>query len=231
MIEAQLVRRYKRFLADVVLDDGNTVTVHCPNTGSMLGCQTPGSRIWLLPVANPKRKYPLGWELVEAEPEILVGINTNRSNALVAEALTRGVMAPLDGYRSVRREVTLTGHGSRVDFLLSGHSTAADCYLEVKNVTAAVEAGCAVFPDAVSTRATRHVEVLRSLVEEGYRGALVFCVQRSDVGGVRPADEIDADYGVALRAASEAGVEVYAYRADVSPRTVSLETRVQVRLG
>ena len=97
LIEAKLVRRYKRFLADVVLEDGRKVTVHCPNTGSMLGCQTPGSRVWLRAAENPKRKYPLSWELVEAKPDTLVGINTNRSNALVAEALDRGVMRPLDG--------------------------------------------------------------------------------------------------------------------------------------
>ncbi|MGE4658874.1 MAG: DNA/RNA nuclease SfsA [Gammaproteobacteria bacterium] len=230
LVEAELVRRYKRFLADVVFEDGRQATAHCPNTGSMFGCQTPGSRVWLMSVDNPKRKYPLSWELVEVHSGALVGINTNRSNALVAEALSGGVISALDGYQSIKREVTLTDRSTRLDFFLREHPTAPDCYLEVKNVTAKAEEGFAFFPDAISARATRHLEVLGALVGQGYRAALVFCVQRSDVDQVRPADEIDANYGVALRLAASVGVEVYAYRADVSPQGVNLNTRVQVCL-
>ncbi len=231
LVRAQLIRRYQRFLADVALADGKETTVHCPNTGSMLGCRTPGSTVWLLPASNPARKYPLGWELVEARPQVLVGINTGRSNALVAEALNGGLIPELSAYQCIRPEVKVPESRSRIDFLLSGHSQAPDCYLEVKNVTAAAEAGTAFFPDAVSNRAARHLAELTTLVEQGMRGALCFCVQRADVDSVRPADEIDPAYGAALRRAVDAGVEVYALVAEVSPTSVRLVRRVPVDPG
>lgn len=231
LIRGTLVRRYKRFLADVVLDDGAETTVHCPNTGSMMGCCTPGSTVWLLPASNPARKYPLGWELVEVEAAVLVGINTGRSNALVAEALERGMIPELTPYGSVRREVRVPGTRSRIDFLLSGHPRDSDCYLEVKNVTAAVSGDNAFFPDAVSTRAARHVNELAALVSGGHRSAMCFCVQRADVNSVRPADGIDPAYGKALRLAVSAGVEVYALRAQVGTVGVRLEERIPVELG
>ena len=232
LVRGKLIRRYKRFLADVVLADGRETTVHCPNTGSMLGCQAPGSTVWLLPARNPERKYPLGWELVEARPAVLVGINTARSNALVAEALECGRLVPeLAAYARFRREVKLPESRSRIDFLLSGHPREPDCYLEVKNVTAARNGGMALFPDAVSVRAVRHVEELAALTRRGLRGAMCFCVQRSDVDRVEPADEIDPDYGRALRSAVAAGVEVYALRAEITPSSVRLERRIPVDLG
>jgi sugar fermentation stimulation protein A len=231
LIEGKLVRRYKRFLADVVLADGSKTTVHCPNTGSMLGCQVPGSTVWLLPSNNPARKYSMGWELVEVRESVLVGINTGRSNALVAEALEQGLIPEFKDYDQIRREVKLEGTRSRLDFLLSGSPSEPDCYLEVKNVTAAMDDGCGFFPDAVSTRATRHVEELSRQVEKGLRGALCFCVQRADVESVRPADEIDPAYGLALRCAVEAGVEVYALGASVKVQGVSLERKLLVDLS
>ncbi len=230
LIRGTLVRRYKRFLADVVLADGTKTTVHCPNTGSMLGCRTPGSAVWLLPSGNPARKYPLGWELVEVDATTLVGINTGRSNALVAEALDRRMIPELAAFGSVRREVKVPGTRSRIDFLLEGHPTGPDCYLEVKNVTAAVSGGIAFFPDAVSTRAVRHVDELAAVVSRGQRGALCFCVQRADVEAVRPADEIDPEYGRALRRAVANGVEVHALRAEVTTTGVRLEHRIPVIL-
>ena len=230
LIRGTLVRRYKRFLADVVLEDGSKTTVHCPNTGSMLGCRAPGSTVWLLPASNPARKYRLGWELVEVAPAVLVGINTGRSNALVAEALDRGLIPELAAYGSVRREVKVPGTRSRIDFLLSGHPQEPDCYLEVKNVTAAVSSDNAFFPDAVSTRAARHVDELAALVSRGQRGAMCFCVQRADVSRVRPADGIDPAYGKALRRAVLAGVEVYALQAEVTTTSVRLEHRIPVVL-
>ena len=224
---AWLIRRYKRFLADVTLDDGSTLTAHCPNTGSMLGCHTPGARVWLSRSDNPKRKYAYTWEMVEVEDGVLVGVNTGRSNALVREAIESGVIAELGGYDDIRAEVRYGDEQSRVDFLLSRDDTR--CYVEVKNVTAAVDRGIALFPDAVSTRGTRHLrELIGSLRVSRRRAVLCFCVQRPDVDEVRPADDIDPDYGRTLRDALDAGVEVIAYRATLSPDCVVLADRIPV---
>lgn len=227
LVAATLVRRYKRFLVDVVLDDGTALTAHCPNTGSLLGCQTPGSRVWLSRSDNPKRKYAHTWELVEVDGGVLVGVNTGRSNALVREAIESGVIEELAGYDDVRAEVRYGEEGSRADFLLTRSDES--CYLEVKNVTAAVDDGIALFPDAVSVRGTRHLrELIGTLRRDGLRAVLCFCVQRADVGEVRPADAIDPDYGSTLREALEAGVEVIAYRAVLGPREVALVERIPV---
>lgn len=218
--EAILLRRYKRFLADVRLPDGSEITVHTPNTGSMMGCCTPGSRVWLRDSGNPKRKYRHSWEIVEAAPEVLVGINTGVVNRLVTEAIESGVVTELQGYERVRQEVRYGRENSRIDLLLEGGST-ADCYVEIKNVTAADES-VAIFPDAVSARGTKHLRELMAMVEEGCRAVLLFCVQRGDVDRVRPADEIDALYGQTLREALDAGVEAVAYRAKVTPEALTL---------
>ena len=227
LVAATLVRRYKRFLVDVVLDDGTALTAHCPNTGSLLGCQAPGSRVWLSRSDNPKRKYAHTWELVEVDDGVLVGVNTGRSNALVREAIESGVIEELAGYDDLRAEVRYGEEGSRADFLLTRSDES--CYLEVKNVTAAVDDGIALFPDAVSVRGTRHLrELMGTLRCDGRRAVLCFCVQRADVGEVRPADAIDPDYGSTLRQALDAGVEVIAYRAVLGPREVALIERVPV---
>ncbi|TFH48490.1 MAG: DNA/RNA nuclease SfsA [Lysobacterales bacterium] len=227
LISARLIRRYKRFLADVTLDDGTALTAHCPNTGSMLGCQTPGSKVWLSRSDNPKRKYAHTWELVELAGGALVGVNTGRSNALVGEAIESGLIGELAGYDGIRPEVRYGIENSRADFLLT-RSTGI-CYVEVKNVTAAVDEGIALFPDAVSTRGTRHLRELMGVVREaGHRAVLCYCVQRSDVREVRPADDIDPDYGRTLREALSAGVEVIAYRAKLNPESVALVERIPV---
>lgn len=225
--EARLLRRYKRFLADVEPAVGGRLTVHCPNTGSMLGCAEPGMRVWLSRATNPERKYAWTWELVEAQPGVLVGIHTGRANGLVREALESGLIAELAGYPDVRGEVRV-GEGFRVDFLLRGHRRRPDCYLEVKNVTAAVEDGVALFPDAVSERASRHLRELMARVRKGMRAMLCFCVQREDVEEVRPADEIDPVYGDTLRKALRAGVEVCAYGAQVNAAEVVLHRSLPV---
>ena len=227
LIPARLIRRYKRFLADVEFADGSLTTVHCPNTGGMLGCADPGMQVCLSHASNPERKYPLTWELVEALPGVWVGIHTGRTNGLVREAIEAGALQELAGYGSLRGEVTL-GQGFRVDFLLSGHPRKPDCCLEVKNVTAAVQAGVALFPDAVSERASRHLRELMDRAAAGMRAMLCFCVQRDDVTEVRPADAIDPTYGRTLRQALGAGVEVIAYAARVSPEEVALYRRVPV---
>lgn len=227
LIPGRLERRYKRFLADVVLDTGERVTAHCPNTGSMLGCAEPGSAVWVSRADNPRRKYPYTWELVQVPPGVLVGINTARSNRLVREGMDAGVIAELRGYERVRPEVRYGEERSRIDFLLEADAR-APCYVEVKNVTAAVEGGVAVFPDAVTARGTRHLRELRTIVLNGDRAMVLFCVQRGDVHEVRPADHIDPAYGRTLREALAAGVEAVAYRAELSPAGVRLHCPVPV---
>ncbi|GAB4298917.1 MAG: DNA/RNA nuclease SfsA [Thiohalomonadaceae bacterium] len=223
------MRRYKRFLADVRLADGSLITAHTPNTGSMLGCAEPGSRVWLRVVDNPKRKYPHVWELVENSAGIMVGINTGVVNRLVTEAIANGVIAELQGYAMLRQEVRYGNEGSRIDLLLAGNGR-PPCYVEIKNVTAVDAVGTAFFPDAVSARGSKHLRELMQVVAQGGRGVLLFCVQRGDARAVRPADEIDALYGQTLRAAVAAGVETLAYRATVSPHGVSLDVALPVRI-
>lgn len=227
LIPGVLVRRYQRFLADVALDDAATVTVHCPNTGSMLGCCAPGSRVWLSRAAAATRKYPHTWEIVQVDGGTLVGINTGVTSRLVREAVAAGVIDELHGYAAVRPEVRFGEQGSRVDLLMSGPGR-RDCYVEIKNVTAAVHGGAAVFPDAVTSRGTKHLQELMLMVERGHRAALIFCIQRDDVQRVEPADDIDPLYGRTLRMARDRGVEVIAYRARVSPAGVTLYRPVPV---
>jgi len=234
LVPGRLLRRYKRFLADIELASGGVVTAACPNTGSMLGCCDPGSRVWLSESDSPTRKYRHTWEMVEARPAgsrrgVMVGINTGLPNRLVAEAIEAGVIGELSGYGTIRREVAFGEERSRIDLVLESPGRAA-CYVEVKNVTAAVADGVALFPDAVSARGTKHLRELMRLKEKGLRPVLVFCVQRGDVGEVRPADAIDPLYGRTLREAVAAGVEVVAWRAKVTARTISLETRIPVSL-
>ena len=229
LIEGRLLRRYKRFLADVELADGSRVTVHTPNTGSMRGCSEPGSRVWLSWSANPKRKYPLSWELVEASTRVLVGVNTGLPVGLVQEGIALGVITELQGYSNIRAEVRYGIERSRIDLLLEAGQRR--CYVEVKNVTLADGLGRALFPDAVTARGTKHLRELMSVAEDPHtRGVMLFCVQRGDVHSVAPADSIDPVYGATLREAIGCGVEAIAYRADVSPGAVELTTRIPVHL-
>lgn len=223
-----LIKRYKRFLADVELDSGAMITVACPNTGSMLGCNVPGSRVWLSSSDSPTRKYRHTWELVEAPSGVIVGINTGYPNRLVVEAIEAKVIKELSGYREIKTEVRYGNENSRIDILLDGHAKKPPCYVEVKNVTAAVDNGIALFPDAVSERGSKHLRELIAMVAEGFRSVLVFCVQRGDVHEVRPADAIDAVYGKTLRLALASGVEVIAYRARMSPQEIALELKIPV---
>jgi sugar fermentation stimulation protein A len=218
---AMLIRRHKRFLADVELADGRILTAHCPNTGSMMGCADPNARVWLSRSDNPKRKYAYTWELVEVAGGTLVGINTGRTNRLIEEAIVAGDLPELGSYDSLRREVRYGRENSRVDFLLRSDD-AGLCYLEVKNVTAAVEKGIALFPDAVSSRGARHLRELMAMVADNRRAVICFCVQRGDVREVRPADAIDPVYGATLRQAVANGVEAIACGAEVSPRGIEV---------
>jgi len=225
LIEGRLIRRYKRFLADVQLP-GEVVTASCPNTGAMLGCAAAGSRVWLSEHDTAGRKYRHTWQIVEAG-EVLVGINTGLPNKLVEEAIVDGVIPELGGYATLRREVAYGEEASRVDFVLDG-GRRKSCYVEVKNVTAAVKNGVALFPDCVSDRGSRHLRELMRIKAAGLRPVQLYCVQRADVGEVRPADAIDAEYGRTLREAIDAGVEVLAYRARVTPSEIRIETRIPV---
>ena len=223
LFHGTLIRRYKRFLADVELDDGSLVTAHTPNTGSMQGCARPGSRVILSLSATPGRKYPHSWELVHTDG-VWVGINTLLPNRLAREGIEDGTVAELAGYQTIRAEVPY-GVGSRIDLLLSG--TPGHCYVEVKNVTL-VDGGRALFPDAVSARGQKHLRELMEVVRQGHRGVNLFVVQRADGESVAPADAIDPAYGAQLREASRAGVELLAYRALVTKTEIRLQQRLQV---
>lgn len=228
-IPATLLKRYKRFLADVELGNGQVVTVHTPNTGSMLGVAEPGMRIWLRDVGTASgRKYRYSWEMSEPETGVYVGVHTGLVNMLVSEAIHNGTICELQGYVSLEQEVRYGHENSRIDLLLK--SKERHCYVEIKNVTARDKTGVAIFPDAVSLRGQKHLRELMRVVEEGKRAVMFYCIQRADISGFRPAEEIDADYAALLRSAAQVGVEVLAYRADVQPAGISLRQAVAVRI-
>ena len=231
LVEGRLLKRYKRFLADVMLDDGEVVTAHTSNTGAMMGCSEPGSRVWLSRSENPKRKYPFTWEIVEVLPGVLCGINTLLSNHLVAEAIATGTVPALSGYDEIRREVPYGRENSRIDLLLESGPSAnlPPCYVEVKNVTLNHQ-GVALFPDAVTVRGSKHLRELISVVEDGARAVIFYCVQRGDCRQLSPADDIDAVYGQSLRRAIDKGVEVMAYQAEVRPEGIQLAEALPVCL-
>lgn len=225
-----LLRRYKRFLADVRLPDGDEITIHCPNTGSMKACVAEGSPCWFSVSANPKRKYPHTWEIATTPDGHLAGVNTGRANALVQEGIATGVIRELQGYPRLQTEVRYGDERSRIDLFLSGKEGASDCYVEVKNVTLCEAEGQGLFPDAVSIRGTRHLRELALMVARGYRGVLVFCVQHSGIERVSPAMLIDPDYARTLQEVMAKGVEVYAYQADLSPDEIVLRRPLPVNV-
>ncbi len=228
LVRVRLLRRYKRFLADVRTETGEEFTVHTPNTGSMMGCADPGIHIWIRDSGNPKRKYRYSWVLSELDDGTLVGVDTGMANALVREAIEAGRVEPLAGYGTIRAEVPYGVERSRIDLLLQEEGR-PDCYVEVKNVTARADRH-AIFPDAVSQRGAKHLRELRQVVAGGGRGVIFFCVQRGDVERFRPADEIDPEYARTLREVVAGGVEALAWRAEVTPRRVELVTPLPVDL-
>jgi sugar fermentation stimulation protein A len=215
----RLIKRYKRFMADVELDDGEVITAHCPNSGSMATCKDPGQPVRLLYVDSPKRKLKYSWELYHSG-QGWVGINTQRPNALVAEAIEAGEVPELRGYGGLRREVKY-GQNSRVDILLEGEGQ-RPCFVEVKNCTLLAPDGRIRFPDAVTERGRKHLDELIQTVQEGNRAVMFFLVNREDGDGFGPADHIDPAYGRRLREAAEAGVELLAYRTRISEEAMSL---------
>jgi sugar fermentation stimulation protein A len=225
LIRGILIRRYQRFLADVRLANGEIVTAHCTNTGSMMGCQAPGSVVYLSRSNKAGRRLLYTWEIIGIG-RTWVGINTMYPNRLVAEAIENGAIPELTGYDNVRREV-VTRQGTRLDLCLEGSKGA--CFVEVKNVTLVV-GGAAAFPDAVTERGTKHLKELMWLRRKGHRAAVVFVIQRNDCTIFRPADEIDAEYGRWLRRAVTAGVATLPYMASVTPKEIVLKKRLPIRL-
>jgi sugar fermentation stimulation protein A len=223
LVEATLLRRYKRFLADVRLSNGSIITVHCPNTGAMTGCALPESRVWLSVSENPARKYKHGWELVETS-EGLACIHSSLANKVVGEALASGKIPELVGYDGVRREVTPDGGSSRIDFELG--NGAESCFVEVKCVTLCRTGAIGAFPDAVSTRATRHLNTLADLSARGHRAVLLFCVFHNGIDQVGAAADIDPVYAESLRRVQKLGVEVLAYGCRISPLGIDIKDRL-----
>jgi sugar fermentation stimulation protein A len=228
LVRGTLLRRYKRFLADVDLETGETVTAHCANSGSMLSVDAPGSEVWLSPARNPDRKLKYTWELIRIG-ETLVGINTGHPNAIVAEAVAAGEIPELNGYTSARREVKY-GRNSRIDLLLEGPGRPR-CFVEVKNVTLRREGGPerpVEFPDAVTARGAKHLAELSNMVRDGDRAVMMYLVQREDADWFTLADDIDPAYAEAFEQATAVGVEALCYRCRVSPRDIRISQAVRI---
>jgi len=220
-----LIRRYKRFLADIRLQTGETVTAHCANPGAMTGFDAPGLPVWLSHSNDPRRKLAWSWELAEL-PTGLVGINTAHPNRIVGEALAAGRLPDLSELSTLRPEVRY-GEKSRVDFLLSDPSgRLPDCYLEVKNVHLSRQPGLAEFPDAVTARGARHLRELAKVAKAGFRAINLFLVQRTDCTAFALARDIDPAYAEALDSADAAGVEICAYACDITTREIVLANRL-----
>jgi sugar fermentation stimulation protein A len=219
-----LVRRYKRFLADIETEAGALLTAHCPNTGAMTGCAEPGSPVWYSQSDNPKRKYPHTLEIVQSASG-LVSVNTGRANALVAEALAAGVILELAGCTDIKAEAKIPEGDGRFDFRLE-MPDGKTAYIEVKSATLYVGDGEGAFPDAVSTRALKHVQALLRRVQAGERGILIFCAQHCGIGSVRAAGEVDADYAAALTSARDQGVEVLAYGCQTDLCEMSIDRKL-----
>jgi sugar fermentation stimulation protein A len=225
-VEGKFLRRYKRFFAEVELDDGSLVVAHCPNTGSLIGCLAAGSRAVLRDSQNDERKMRYTFQAIRVG-KTLVNVDTSLPNAAVFEAIERGLLPELTGYAEARREVVY-GKNSRIDVLLTRESGEL-CYIEVKNTTYAV-GRAAAFPDAVTERGLKHLGELTRMVKKGHRAVQFFFVSRDDVDHFRPADEVDPEYAKALRKAAKAGVEILAYSNRVRRDSIELHRKLEVVL-
>jgi sugar fermentation stimulation protein A len=229
LLRGRLIKRYKRFLADVTLDTGETVTATCPNTGSMKGLTEPGSVVWLSTSDSPTRKYKHTWEMIENDigaGPVLVGINTGHPNRIVSEAIEAGKIAPLKGYASLKREQKY-GKNSRIDILLEDEAKGT-AYVEIKNVHLMRRAGLAEFPDSVTERGAKHLGELADMVREGRRAVMVFLIQRADAKRIALARDIDPTYGGAFDAAIAAGVEAIGVRCRLSAAEIVVDRLVDV---
>ncbi|MCF6444433.1 DNA/RNA nuclease SfsA [Nereida sp. MMG025] len=222
LIPATLIRRYKRFLADVRLQDGQEVTAHCPNPGSMMGLKEEGTKVWLEPNTDPKKKLKFGWRLVEQAG--FTCIDTSVANRVVGEALIAGSIPELCGYQAIRPEQRY-GQNSRIDFLLDG---ATPCFVEVKSVTLMRTSGLAEFPDSVTARGAKHLGELSSVALRGDRAVQFYLVSRTDCDRVSIAQDIDLKYAAALQSAVQAGVEILCYNTIITPEGVTLGRRLAI---
>jgi len=228
LIKGTLIKRYKRFMADVEISDGSIVTAHCANSGSMLSVNEPGAEVWISPASNPDRKLKFTWELIRIG-STLVGINTALPNKMVSAAISDGTISELDGYASLRNEVKY-GKNSRIDILLEDDKKPM-CYVEVKNVTLRrdlSEGAPAEFPDSVTSRGTKHLQELSDMVAEGHRAVMVYLVQREDAESFVIARDIDPIYGEALDVAKKSGVEALCYRCTLSPEEIKISHRIKI---
>ncbi|SFN16871.1 sugar fermentation stimulation protein A [Izhakiella capsodis] len=226
--QATLITRYKRFLADVISAEGETLTIHCANTGAMTGCATPGDTVWYSTSDSSTRKYPHSWELSQTRAGHWISVNTLRTNALVREALQAGWVQALSGYQTLKAEVKYGSERSRIDFMLQAEGR-VNCYIEVKSVTL-LQQGKGYFPDAVTERGQKHLRELISAASEGHRAVLLFAVMHSGIEDVSPARHIDSRYAELLVQAQQQGVEVLAYKASLSHTGMQLRTSVAVKL-
>ena len=224
-IQAKLLRRYKRFLADVIMPNGEELTVHCPNTGSMKNCVVENSPCWLSKSNNPKRKYSYTWELATTPSGKLACINTHRANELVVEAIQGGFIAPLQDFDTLEKEKKYGEENSRIDVLL--HNDVQKCFVEVKSVTLEESAGEGFFPDAVSERGSKHLRELMAVKAAGHRAVLLFCVQHEGINEVRPASHIDPRYSQTIMQAVEQGVEVYSYGVSISQHEIAINRELK----
>jgi len=231
--KATLIKRYKRFLADIILADGTETTLHVANTGAMSGCATPNNSIWYSTSDNPKRKYPFSWELTQTQQGHFICVNTIRANQLAEQAILNGTITELQGYDELQREVKYGEENSRIDILLnssidknSSEKKYTKTYIEVKSVTL-LEEQQGYFPDAVTTRGQKHLRELMNIVKNGDRAVLLFTVLHTGIHSVKAAKHIDVKYAELLQQAIDSGVEVLAYKAEITSEYIALSQRIQ----
>ncbi|MCR9108404.1 DNA/RNA nuclease SfsA [Marivita sp. XM-24bin2] len=220
LVPGTLIRRYKRFLADVALADGQDVTAHCANPGSMMGLAEPGMQVWLEPNDDPKKKLKYGWRLVDHGNGHFTGVDTAVPNRMLRQALETGAIPGLEDFDTLRAEVPY-GENSRIDFLIKTEGQ-SDLYIEVKSVTLSRTAGLAEFPDSVTKRGTKHLQELANMVAQGHRAMMLYLVQRTDCDRMTLAQDIDPAYASAWRAATEAGVETLVLDCQITPEAVQM---------
>ena len=218
---ATLIKRYKRFLADVILEDGSETTIHVANTGAMSGCAEPGDTIWYSTSDNKKRKYPFSWELTKTQKQHFICVNTIKANQLIEEAINDNKIKELTGYNRLQREVKYGQENSKIDFFLSDGDL-PDAFIEVKSVTL-LEGQQGYFPDAVTTRGQKHLRELIDVLKTGKRAVLIFAVLHSGIHSVKAAEHVDPKYAKLLAEAMNLGVEVLTYKANISVTKITIE--------